>query len=221
MSNGSVVPAGRDAEKTADDERRRQIEAEEELRYSVRRRLDAEHGVAPPAPPPPTHGFGQKVMDFLNSSVGMWLLSSVVLTGGAALLQNIQHRHEVEQKNREQLSAHKFEVTNRLDQMEYGLRRAKTVGDAKAAMDGLFKSKFPLSPDLQNRSLGSLYLTILQLINDLDEKRSADVMGFIRRLEEAELSLQAEPDDKPLDAAQLENLRKLLKSEKNLHLKGS
>lgn len=87
-------------------------------------------------------------------------------------------------------------------------------------MDGMFKSKFPLTPDLQNRSLGSLYLTMLQLINDLDEKRSADVMGFIRRLEEAELSLQAEHDDKPLDAAQREHLRKLLASVKNLHLNG-
>lgn len=218
MNNGSVAPAGADAENSVDSERRRQIEAEEELRYSVRRRLDAEHGVAPPAPP--TDGFGKKVMDFLNSSVGMWLLSSVVLTGGAALLQDIQHKHEVAQKNREQLSAHRFEVTNRLDQMEYGLRRAKTVGDAKSAMDGLFKSKFPLTPDLQNRSLGSLYLTILQLINDLDEKRSADVMSFLRRLEEAELSLQAEPDDKTLDASQRENLNKLLTSVKNLHLKG-
>ena len=151
----------------------------------------------------------------------MWLRSSVVLTGGAALLQNIQHRHGVEQKNREQLAAHKFEVTHRLDQMEFGLRRSKTAGEAKAAMDGMFKSKFPLSPDLQNKSLGSLYLTMLQLVSDADPKRSAEVMDFIRRLEEAELLLQSEPDDKPLDAEQREQLRKLLKSVKNLHLNGS
>lgn len=207
-----------------EDERRRQIEGEEELRYHVRRRLDAEHRASspPPAPPaPPKSGFGKKVMEFLNSSVGMWLLSSVVLTGGAALLQNIQHKHEVEQKNREQLAAHKFEVTHRLDQMEFGLRRAKTVGEAKAAMDGMFKSKFPLTPDLQNKSLGSLYLTMLQLVSETDEKRASEVMDFIRRLEEAELSLQDEPDDKPLDAEQREHLRKLLKSVKNLHLNGS
>ncbi|HSI00243.1 MAG TPA: hypothetical protein VLA02_06540 [Reyranella sp.] len=221
MSNEKLVPG---ADKIADDERRRQIEAEEELRYSVRRRLDAEHGVAQPAQPAlpsRAHGFGKKIMDFLNSSVGMWLLSSVVLTGGAAWIQSVQHKHEVEQKNREQLAAHRFEVTHRLDQMEYGLRRAKTVGDAKSAMDGMFKSKFPLSPDLQNRSLGSLYLTMLQLINASDDKRSTEVMDFIRRLEEAELSLQSEPDDKPLDAEQREHLRKLLKTVKTLHLSGS
>lgn len=220
MSTGSIVPA---VEKGANDERRRQIEAEEELRYSVRKRLDAEHGVAQPPPPPPSSGsgFGTKVMEFLNSSVGMWLLSSVVLTGGAALIQNIQHQHEVDQKNREQLSAHRFEVTHRLDEMEYGLRRAKTVGEAKAAMDGMFKSKFPLTPDLQNRSLGSLYLTMLQLTDASDDKRSAEVMDFIRRLEEAELGLQAEPDDKALDTEQREQLRKLLNAVKSLHLKGS
>ena len=65
-----------------------------------------------------------------------------MLTGGAALLQNIQHDHEVAQTNRQQLATHRFEITHRLDQMEYGLRRAKTVGEAKAAMDNMFKSKY-------------------------------------------------------------------------------
>src|SRR5262249_31985306 len=119
------------------DEERQKIEAEEQLRHEVRKRLDAAN---PPPPPKPPGGVGKKLFDFFNSSVGMWLLSSIVLTGGAAFLQNIQHRHEIEQKNREQLAQHKFEITHRLDQMEFGLRRAKTVGDAKAAMDGMFKA---------------------------------------------------------------------------------
>jgi hypothetical protein len=202
-----------------DEVRRREIEAEEALRHEVRRRLDAEHGTAPPAAAaPPKESFGKKLLEFFNSTLGMWLLSSVVLTGGAALIQNIQHQHEVEQKTREQLSAHKFEVTHRIDQMEYGLRRAKTVGDAKAAMDGLFKSKFPLAPELQNKSLGSLYLTMMQLVSTADDKKSAEVLDFIRRLEEAELALQALPDDKPLGSPQREHLSKLLTSIKNLHL---
>lgn len=207
-----------EASKVIDDVRRREIEAEEELRHQVRRRLDAEHGTAAAPTATPTHGFGSKILEFFNSTLGMWLLSSVVLTGGAALIQNIQHNHEIEQRNREQLSTHRFEVTHRLDQMEYSLRRAKTVGDAKAAMDGMFKSKFPLSPDLQNKSLGSLYLTMLQLVSGTNDQKSAEVMDFIRRLEEAELALQAQPDDKPLDTEQGEHLRKLLKSIKNLHL---
>ena len=195
------------------EQQRQVIEAEEQVRHEVRKRLDD----ATPAPQPEGPSLGKRLFEFFNSTLGMWLLSSVVLTGGAALLQNIQHRHEIEQKNREQLVAHKFEITHRLDQMEYGLRRAKTVGDAKAAMDGMFKSKFPLSPELQNRSLGSLYLTIYQLLSGTEQQKSAEAMTFIRRLEEAELLLQSQPDDAPLDKDQLEGLRKLLKSVQGLH----
>jgi hypothetical protein len=200
------------------DEQRKVIEAEEQVRHEVRKRLDAENP-PPPAPPPAKVGFGKRLFEFFNSSVGMWLLSSVVLTGGAAFLQNIQHNHEVAQKNREQLSQHRFEITHRLDQMEYGLRRAKTVGEAKAAMDGMFKSKFPLTPELQNRSLGSLYLTMHQLLSGTDQQKSEQAMNFIRRLEEAELSLQAETDDNDkLDEKQKEHMHKLVKSIKALHL---
>ena len=203
------------------EEQRRIIEAEEQVRHEVRKRLEAENPPPPPPPPPPPHkdGWGKRTFDFFNSSVGVWLLSSVVLTGGAALLQNIQHAHEIAQKNREQLSTHRFEITHRLDQMEFGLRRARTVGEAKAAMDGMFKSKFPLSPELQNRSLGSLYLTMHQLLAGSEQQKSEEAMNFVRRLEEAEMSLQAETDDnKLLDEKQKDHLHKLVKSIKALHL---
>ena len=202
------------------EEQRKIIEAEEEVRHEVRVRLATENPVPlPPPPPEPTVPFSKRIFDFLNSSVGMWLLSSVVLTGGAALLQNIQHSHEIEMKNREQLATHRFEITNRLDQMEYGLRRAKTVGDAKAAMDGIFKSKFPLTPELQNRSLGSLYLTMHELMTGTDQQKSEQALIFVRRLEEAELSLQEQKnDDAPLDEKQKEYLHKIVKSIKELHL---
>jgi hypothetical protein len=205
------------------DEQRKAIEAEEQLRHETRRRLDAENPLpAPPAPPPAKVGFGTRLFEFFNSTLGMWLLSSVVLTGGAALLQNIQHSHEVAQKNREQLAQHRFEITNRLDQMEFALRRAKTVGEGKAAMDGLFKSRFPLTPELQNRSLGSLFLTLYELLPGSKEQKTEQAMTFIRRLEEAELSLQAQSNDTaPLDEKQKENLHKLLKSVKALHLPAS
>jgi hypothetical protein len=204
------------------DEQRQLIEEEERVRHEIRRRLDADNPPpAAPVSPAAEGGFGKRIFEFFNSSVGMWLLSSVVLTGGAALLQDIQHKHEIEQKNREQLAAHRFEITHRLDEMEFGLRRAKTVGEAKAAMDGMFKAKFPLTPELQNRSLGSLYLTMNQLVSGTDDQKSEEAMTFIRRLEEAELSLQDETDDKDLlDEAQKERMRKLVKSVKALHLTG-
>ncbi|MBL6614128.1 MAG: hypothetical protein ISP49_05685 [Reyranella sp.] len=202
------------------EEQRKAIEEEEELRHEVRKRLETANPPPQPAPPAPPahHGFGKRVFDFLNSSVGMWLLSSVVLTGGAALLQNIQHSHEIEMKNREQLAQHRFEITHRLDQMEYTLRRAKTVGEAKAALDGMYKSKFPLTPELQNRSLGSLFLTVYQLTPGTEQQKTEQAMTFIRRLEDSELALQAHPkDDAPLDEKQKVHLHKLLKSIKAMH----
>ena len=72
------------------DEQRRIIEAEEQLRHEVRRRLDTENPPPPPPEPPaPKVAFGKRVFEFFNSSVGMWLLSSVVLTGGASALAGI------------------------------------------------------------------------------------------------------------------------------------
>src|SRR4029450_3906685 len=195
------------------------IDAGEQLRKEVRRGLATENPPPPPPPAPePKIGFGKRGFDFFNSSVGMWLLSSGVLTGGAAPLRNIQHNDEIAQQNRQQLATHRFEITHRLDQMEYGLRRAKTVGEAKSAMDGMFKSKFPLTPELQNRSLASLYLSMYQLLSGTEQQKSEQAMTFIRRLEEAETSLQAETDDNDkLDDTQKELMHKLIKSIKALH----
>ncbi|MPZ30853.1 MAG: hypothetical protein GEV13_07610 [Rhodospirillales bacterium] len=102
--------------------------------------------------------------------------------------------------------------------MEYGLRRAKTVGEAKAAMHGMFKSKFPLTPELQNRSLASLCLSMCELLSGSEQQKSEQAMNFIRRLEEAEASLQAETDDnEKLDEKQKELMHELIKSIKALH----
>jgi hypothetical protein len=85
-------------------------------------------------------------------------------------------------------------------------------------MDGMFKAKFPLAPELQNRSLGSLYITLHELLPGSEQQKSEQAMNFVRRLEEAELSLQLQPDDQPLDANERERLHKLVKSIKALHM---
>lgn len=201
------------------EDTRKAIEDEEALRHEVRKRLDAA-SPPPPPPSPPKITFGKRVFDFFNSALGMWLLSSVVLTGGAAILQRVQHDHEQAQSNRQTVSQHRFEITNRLDEMEYSLRRAKTVGQAKTALDGMFKSRVPLAPELQNRSLGSLFLTMSQMLEGTEQQRSEHALTFVRRLEEAELSLQDHGDDNAkLDDRQKAHLHKLIKSIKALHLR--
>jgi type II secretory pathway component PulJ len=156
-------------------------------------------------------------MEFLNSSVGMWLLSSVVLTGGAAVIQQVQHQYQISEQNHQQLVTHLFEIQNRLDNMEYLLRRAQTVGDAQEALHGLFKSIFPLSPELQNRSLGSLYFTVYNLIPGSRQQKAQEAIQFVRELEDSEWALQSRPSNQPLTEADRAQFNKLIKSCKAIH----
>lgn len=205
---------------TNDDIKR--IHAEEQLRHEIRQQLStasAPPTTAQPATPTQTpHGFGKKLMDFLNSSVGMWLLSSVVLTGGAALIQQVQHSYQIKEQNHQQLVSHLFEIQNRLDNMEYLLRRAQTVGDAKKALNGLFKSLFPLSPELQNRSLSSLYFAVYNLIPGERQQKAQEAIEFVRQLEDSEYALQARPDSQSLTDADRAQFDKLIKACKAIHL---
>ncbi|MCC8432689.1 hypothetical protein [Reyranella aquatilis] len=193
------------------EEEMKRIAAEERYRHSIRMSLEqeaAKPAVEPAAPPAP--GFGSRVYEFLNSSVGMWLLSSVVLTGGAAFLQQIQHEHEIAQKNQSDLINHRFEIEHRLDGMSFLLRRAKTVGDAKAALGGIFKSAIPLTPELQNRSLASLYLAVYPMLVGTEKEKTNKAYNLVKQLEDVELLLQPLPDDKPLDEDQRNQITKLL-----------
>lgn len=170
---------------------------------------------APPPPPPASPGFGQKLMDFLNTSLGMWVLSSVVLTGGAAVIQQVQHNFQIREQNHRQLVNHVFEINNRLDNMEFLLRRATTVGEAKKALEGLFKSIYPLTPELQNRSLSSLYFTVYSLIPPSRQNRADEAIELVRQLADSEYTLQSRADDMPLtdpDRAQFEKLIRACKA---------
>lgn len=198
------------------DEDLRRIAAEEHFRHGVRKSIEGEATESPPAPPP-SNGIGKRLFEFLNSSLGMWLLSSVVLTGGAAMLQQIQHNHEVAQKNRQDVISHRFEIEHRLDNMVFLLRRAKTVGEAKGALGGIFKSSIPLTPELQNRSLASLYLAVYPLLAGSEKQKTTKAYNLVKQLEEVELLLQPEPDDKPLDASQRNHITKLITSIQQLH----
>ncbi|MGQ3301939.1 hypothetical protein [Reyranella sp.] len=194
-----------------EDEMKR-IAAEERYRHSIRKSLEEESArpAADPPPPPPPPGFGAKLYEFLNSSVGMWLLSSVVLTGGAAFLQQVQHQHEISLKNQADLTSHRFEIEHRLDGMSFLLRRAVTVGDAKAALGGVFKSAIPVAPELQNRSLASLYLSIYPLLAGTEKQKTNKAYHIVKELEDVELMLQPLPDSKPLDDAQRAQITKLM-----------
>ena len=192
------------------EEEMKRIAAEERYRHSIRKSLEEESAKPAAEPPPPPPGFGSKVYEFLNSSVGMWLLSSVVLTGGAAFLQQVQHQHEISLKNQADLTSHRFEIEHRLDGMSFLLRRATTVGEAKAALNGVFKSTIPVTPELQNRSLASLYISVYPLLAGSEKEKTNRAYNLVKQLEDIELVLQPLPDDKPLDSAQRDQITKLM-----------
>lgn len=209
------------------NDRKSIIEAEEKFRHELKIKLESETAslksglnLLEEDVKLVERKFSAKLMEFLNSSVGMWFLSSVVITGGAAGLQQIQHHYETEQKNKAQLIEYQFEIGNRIQNMKYFLRHAKTVGDAKSALASVFKSKFPLSPTLENQSLSALYFNLYQLIDGTDKEKSKRAIEVVLDLEDAEVSLQAQKNDQALSAADKERLSKLVADIENLHIKG-
>ena len=209
------------------DEKRKVIEAEERFRHELRLQLEAEAakfraeaGLVGAQLKQAEKKLGGKVMKFLNSSVGMWFLSSVVITGGAAALQQIQHHYEIEQKNKSQLATYQFEIGNRIQNMKYFLRHAKTVGEAKTALGSVFKSKFPISAELEHQSLSTLYFNLHQLIKGTEKEKNVKALEVIRDLEDAEILLQSRPDNEPLNAADRDSFSKLITAIENLHLTG-
>jgi hypothetical protein len=210
-----------------DEEKNKVIEEEERFRHALRLQLEleaaklkAEAAAAATQLKLAEKKLGGKLMEFLNSSVGMWLLSSVVLTGGASALQQIQHQHEIEQKNKSQSAVYQFEIGNRIQNMKYFLRHAKTVGEAKSALGSLFKSRYPISAELENQSLSTLYFNLNQLIKGTEIEKKVKALAVIRDLEDAEILLQSRPDQELLNAADLEIFNKFITAVDSLNLTG-
>lgn len=210
-----------------DDQKKSMIEAEERFRHELQlklvaeaARLRSEAGEVGTQLKLAEKKVASKLMEFLNSSVGLWFLSSVVITGGAAALQQIQHHYEVQQKNKLNSMTYQVEIGNRIQNMKYFLRRAQTVGEAKSALGSVFKSKFPITAELENQSLSTLYFNLYQLVEGSDKLKSAKALEIVRDLEEAELGLQNRPDKDPLDADDRNSFVKLIAVIESLHLSG-
>jgi len=201
------------------------IEAEERFRHEIKLKLESEFVKSQPiiekiedSAKEIEKKASSKVLDFLNSSLGMLLISSVLISGGGTLYQQAQHHYAVEQKNKEQLVAYQFEIGDRIQNMRYLLRHSKTVGDAKTALASIFKSKFPLNSDLDNKSLSALYFNLYQLIQGSQKTKSREAMEILRELEDAEYSLQSKDNNSLLNADEKEKLTKLVLSIEKLHL---
>ena len=200
------------------------IEAEERFRHEVKAKIrdealkiGREFDEAGKAVHSGERNMSSKLMDFLNSSFGTWFLTSVIVTGGAGLYQNVHLHYETQKIQHEQSLKYRYEIENRLDHLELGVRHAKTVGDAKKALQRLYSGKYPLTPELQNRALGSMYLNLYGLLEGDDKERAKQAIGLIRQLEDSSILLDPQPDTQALSETDQTQLRKLIESIKNLH----
>lgn len=209
------------------EEKKKLIEAEERYRHDIKIALSqAEHSTTVEIKKLASDiksakkTVVDKCISFFNTSLGMWFLSSILVTGGAATLQQIEHHYQDKQKNKALLISYQFEIGNRLQHMKYYLRHAKTVGDAKYALEGAFKSSAPISPEFQNLSLSALYFDLFQLIRGSivpEERRAA--MNLVLALENSEYLLRDQSDKAVLTDADKESLSKLISDIENSHLK--
>jgi hypothetical protein len=208
------------------DMQKKLIEAEESFRHEVKAKLveqaqglgqritSVEHAMEVGE-----KKFSDKIIEFLNSSLGTWFLSTVIVTGGAGLYQQVQHHYETQKQNHQEVVKYKYEIENRLDHLALGLRHAKTVGQAKVALQRLYNGKFPLTPELQNRALGSMYLNLYQLLSGSDVERAQQAISLIHELEDAELLLDNQPDTQVISDADKAKLSKIVDDIKKLHFK--
>ncbi len=200
------------------DEKKALIEAEEHFRHELRKKIESGIATAEREIKASEKKLFEKINEFLNSSIGLLLVSSVVVSGGGALYQQIQHVYESREKSKAQSLTFKFEIGDRIKNMQFLLKRAKTVGDAKVAMAGMFKSQFPLNSNLDNKSLSSMYFSLYQLAEGTEKERSKEAIQILNELEELEYSLQARVNTDVLNASEKEQIIKLVASIESMHL---
>ena len=200
------------------DEKKALIEAEERFRHELRQKIESDIATTEEEIKTSEKKLFEKINTFLNSSIGLLVVSSVVVSGGGALYQQLEHDYESREKSKEQSLTFKFEIGDRIKNMQFLLKRAKTVGDAKVAMAGMFKSQFPLNSSLDNKSLSSLYFSLYQLAEGTEKERSKEAIQILDELEELEYSLQSRVNTDVLNASEKEQIIKLVSSIESMHL---
>jgi len=184
------------------EEKKSLIAAEERYRHEISNKLRSEIGSIGEEFQSIERTIWDKVNELLNSNVGMWFLSTVLVTGGAGAYQAMQHHYEVQIHNRAQLTTHQFEIGNRIQNMKYFLRKAQTIGDAQLALKSMFLSKTPVNPEVEKLSLSVIYFNFYQLLGT----QNKEALELVRKLEDQEYILQSQKPTNPLPEAEKQKL---------------
>jgi hypothetical protein len=194
-----------DKDKTMlDDQKKKLIEAEEEYRHNITQKIRAQVESAEQTAVALEKTFWQKVYEVANSNFGLWFLSSVLITGGAAVYQIADHHYVEKITTQRELQTCEFEIANRLNAMKFLLQKAKTVGDTQLALTPITKSFGAVSAEYDHVNIAVLYFKSYQLTGIRDKETEEHV----KELEEINLAIQ-QANPKALLDEQIRN--KLLK----------
>jgi hypothetical protein len=178
-----------------DDEKKKLIEAEEHYRHKIAQKLHAKMESAENTVIKLERTFWDKAYELANSNVGLWFLSSVVITGGAAMYQIADHHYVEKIATQRELQTCEFEIANRLNAMKFLLQRAKTIGDAQLALTPVMKSFGAVSSEYEHVNIAVLYFKSYQLSGIRDKTTEEQV----KDLEEINLAIQQGNPKAPLD----------------------
>ena len=188
------------------EDRKSIIEAEERYRHEITKKLRADLGAVEEDAKKLGKSFWDKVIEVLNSNFGLWFLSSVFITGGAALYQITQHHYDAKLIRDKAIITCEFEIANRLNGMKFLLLRAQTIGQAQFALTPITKSLGPVSSEYENVNIAVLYFKIFQLTG----QRDVQIGDLVRELEEKNLLIQSENPKLPVDEADRKRLIEII-----------
>ena len=188
------------------EDRKSIIEAEERYRHEITKKLRADLGAVEEDAKKLGKSFWDKVIEVLNSNFGLWFLSSVFITGGAALYQITQHHYDAKLIRDKAIITCEFEIANRLNGMKFLLLRAQTIGQAQFALTPITKSLGPVSSEYENVNIAVLYFKIFQLTG----QRDIQIGDLVRELEEKNLLIQSENPKLPVDEAERKRLIEII-----------
>ena len=197
------------------DEKKVLIEEEERYRHEIAKKISDEATIVEKDIETSSHQIWAKIYDILNSNVGMLILSSVFISGGAAFYQNMQHSYESRVTSQKEIISCEFEIANRLYVVKNLISHAKTVGDALEALTGAKKSLGPVKPEFQNVGLAVLYFNLYQLTGN----RNPSVEQDLREIERVYFSLQEQDPKAIFNEADKESMTKIFNELFELNLK--
>ena len=195
-----------DYEMTLDDQKKKFIEAEERYRHEISEKIRSEAESIEQTADKLEKKFWDKTFDLLNSNFGLWFLSSVFISGGAAVYQITSHHYAQKLINQKDFLTCEFEIENRLNAMEYLVKKAKTIGDVQYALTPMGKSFGAVSPEYEHVNITGLYFRTYQLTG-INNTKTAE---YVKALEEMNLDIQQANPKTSLDEQTRNKLLKVI-----------